>query len=84
MITQSTDIRYCIIFFYSGGNFCAGYDLKELSSSSGCEKLLPGNRGPMVSFLLLFLRQFLGAIDSFPESDAQHELTALKIIAYKC
>lgn len=35
-----------IVLYGVGGNFCAGYDLKELSSADA--NILPAKRGPMV------------------------------------
>lgn len=36
-----------IVLHGMGGNFCAGYDLQELSTANS--SILPSNRGPMVS-----------------------------------
>lgn len=41
------DDSVCAIVLHGiGGNFCAGYDLQELSTSDA--NILPENRGPMV------------------------------------
>lgn len=41
-----------IVLYGVGGNFCAGYDLQELSTADA--NILPENRGPMVNSSAIF------------------------------
>jgi len=62
---EGDDKVSAIVLHGFGGNFCAGYDLQELSQASECQKLLPCKRGPMGPSWMPTTKPLIAAVSGF-------------------